>query len=874
MRSVESTSKHSLCVGYSFIVVAVTLQFCAADPACADDPTEFFEKQVRPLLVKNCFNCHSAETNSKGGLRVDDRQGLVVGGNRGPAVVPGKPEASLLVAAISHTDDAPKMPPEYKLADAEIETLKRWIADGVPWTRIDVPEWIGKPNEGYDRLRKEHWSWQPLTEVAPPAVQDTAWPLDDIDRFVLARLESQNLKPVPAADKLSLIRRVTYDLTGLPPTPAQISQFLSDVSPQAYEKVIDRLLASEAFGERWGRHWLDVARFGESSGASRNLPMPHAWRYRDYVIDAFNRDKPYDLFLREQIAGDLLPASSLRQKSEQLVATGFLAIGVKDVNQRFKVRFLMDNVDEQIDTVSRAILGLTVSCARCHDHKFDPIPTTDYYALAGIFRSTDLCAGLRNRMGGSGLDYYDPEMLIDLGSDQPSLPTNAEITRLRNRTNELRSQIQKLDQIKEPPEAKQAATDSKQPLKQELEATQKQLDQITDSSHGIISYGVRDSATVADTEIRVRGEAEQLGPIVPRGFLSVLPDIPSAKVNPQQSGRLELAGWLTSPANPLTSRVLVNRLWQHLFGQGLVTTVDNFGVTGDVPSHPELLDYLALRLVRSGWSVKKTIRSILLSRSYQLSVNTTPKNLEADPMNRWIWRHSPRRLDAEEIRDSMLAAAEQLDRTRPKGSLAAGLRVVEVNNNGPEAKRILETAVASVHRSIYLPQVRGITPVSLEVFDYGDQGMVNGRRARTTVAPQSLYLLNDPFVEKQARVLAERLLANGSADDLERVNRAYWLTVSRAPTNVELDRALQFVSSYAVLLEEQPARESVAAVKVAQPAEASASNATEAAAGSEKDRSVAPATLAGGTAEANGRLEAWAAFCQALFSSAEFRFVK
>lgn len=854
--------------------VLLCLVISAADKfANAEDPTEFFEKQVRPLLVKNCFNCHSAETNSQGGLRVDDRQGLIVGGRRGPAIVPGKPEASLLMTAISHPADGLKMPPEYKLADAEIETLKRWVAEGAAWTKVDVPEWIGKPNESYDRLRKEHWSWQPLKETSPPQVSDASWPLDDLDRFVLAQLESQNLKPVTPADKLTLIRRVTYDLTGLPPSPADISQFLSDVSPKAYETLIDRLLASEAFGERWGRHWLDVARFGESTGSSRNLPMPHSWRYRDYVIEAFNRDKPYDLFLREQIAGDLLPANSPRQKSEQLIATGFLAIGVKDVNQRFKVRFIMDNVDEQIDTVSRAILGLTVSCARCHDHKFDPIPTTDYYALAGIFRSTDLCAGLRNKMGGGGLDYYDPEMLIDLGSDQPSLPTNQEITRLRNRTNELRSQIQKLDQVKEPPEEKQAAAAKKEPIKKELDEAQKLLDQITDSGRGLIAFGVRDSATVSDTEIRIRGEAEQLGPVIPRGFLGLLPEVHTPPVNPQQSGRLELAAWLTSPDNPLTSRVIVNRIWQHLFSEGLVTSVDNFGVTGSTPSHPELLDHLALRFVRNGWSLKKTIRSILLSHSYQLSVNTTPENLEADPMNRWTWRHSPRRLDAEEIRDSMLAASGLLDRTRPKGSTAGGMRVIELNNNGPEARRILEAAAASVHRSIYLPQVRGITPTSLDVFDYGDQGMVNGQRARTTVAPQALYLLNDPFVEKQSLSLAERLLSNGSPDDLERVTRAYWMTVARAPTNTELDRALQFLSSYQVLRSQHPSPETIATTKTVKAAETTASNSTEAATVPDKDRPAATAATA--TAPATDtRLEAWAAFCQALFSSAEFRFVK
>ena len=362
------------------------------------------------------YTCHSARhTNAKGGLRVDDRNGLINGGNTGAAIVPGDPGGSLLIQAIRHEGDL-KMPPKKRLSDDQIRELSQWIKDGAAWPEVRSNAVVGKSNPKYDKARKEHWAWQPLKAAPLPSVHDIAWPRNDIDRFVLSRLEAAGLKPVADADRAALIRRVSYDLNGLPPTPEEVDAFVNDSSPEAFETVVDRLLASPAYGERWGRHWLDVARYGESTGASRNLPFPHAWRYRDYVIEAFNSDKPYDQFIREQIAGDLLPAKDQGERDKLNVATGFLAIGVKDVNQRFKVRFVMDNVDEQLDAVGRGILSMTVSCARCHDHKFDPIPTAEYYALAGIFRSSDLCAGLRNKMGGGGLDYYDSQLLIALGT--------------------------------------------------------------------------------------------------------------------------------------------------------------------------------------------------------------------------------------------------------------------------------------------------------------------------------------------------------------------------------------------------------------------------------------------------------------------------
>ena len=834
-------------VAFASAILAVAAPAASGQPAARDVATlvEFFEKKVRPVLVENCYNCHSANTNSKGGLRVDDRNGLIHGGGRGPAVVPGQPEKSLLIHAVRHTHKEVSMPPKKHLSEAEIADLTKWIKDGAAWPAVRVPASIGRPNPAYAKLRKEHWAWQPLRQTLTPPVKDAAWARDDIDRFLLAKLEAKGLKPVRDAEALTLIRRVTFDLTGLPPTRAETADFVeawdkASAKPQAarpqtavWERVVDRLLASPAFGERWGRHWLDLARYGESTGSARNLPYPHAWRYRDYVIDAFQSDKPYDQFIREQIAGDLLPAKSQRERDELLVATGFLAMGVRDVNQRFKVRFVMDNIDEQIEAVTHSVLALTASCARCHDHKFDPIPTTDYYALAGIFHSSDNCAGLRNKMGGGGLDYYDSAMLLHLGSGVRTQPDRNLAEKVKLAKAEFEKARTEFNALFGTPEGKALAPDGR-PMQMIARIKMKRLQAewlaLTDpAAAGPVAMGVRDAKTVGDTEIRIRGEAEKLGPTAPRGFLSVL-DFPGApKINPNQSGRLELAQWLTHEKNPLTPRVMANRVWKHLFGQGLVSSVDNFGVTGDVPSHRELLDHLAARFMRGGWSVKKLVRALVLSRAYQLSAETTAGNVAVDAANRLLWRHSPRRLDAEEIRDAMLAVSGKLDLSRPKGSAAMDLKVTELSNTSPLAKKLEEDAKKSLHRSIYLPLLRTLTPRALEVFDFAEQGLVSGSRDSTTVATQALYLLNDPFVRQQSQALASRLIQN-DVDEFARIHLAYQLALNRTATKKEAARARSYLNEY------------------------------EAAARQE------------GVTEP--RTAAWASLSQAILASAEFRYVR
>lgn len=831
MRRIWSGLRVLLAVAIGFGRLAPTV---AADDKSADDRSaarlEFFERHVRPIFAKHCVACHSADTKPAGDLRVDDRQGLLVGGKTGPAVVPGKPGESLLLKRVVK-GASKRMPAEGEpLNDEQIAVLTRWIEDGAAWPTLDVK--VQRDIAEYQELRAKHWSWQPVRDVSVPDVIDRSWPRDDIDRFILDRLEQAKLAPVGDADKGTLLRRVTYDLTGLPPTTDELDDFLRDTSESAFERVVERLLKSPAFGQQWGRHWLDVARYGESTGPSRNIPYPHAWRYRDYVIQSINDDVPFDQFVREQIAGDLLSAADDSQRNRQLVATGFLALGVKDVNQRFQVRFVMDNVDEQIDVVSRAILGLTVSCARCHDHKFDPVPQHDYYALAGIFTSTEMYAGLRNQMGGSGLAYYVPKRLMLLqGDTAPADP--AEVERL---TEEARTAKEKWESVRGTPEGlktTEGGVPYQRTLRAKYDQAEAKLAALTDPvARGHAAHGVRDAEKIGDTELRVRGEAEKLGPVIPRGFLSVV-DVPAATpVNSAQSGRLELANWLVDEANPLTARVFVNRVWSRLFGRGLVGTVDNFGTTGDVPTHPELLDYLARATVEDGWSLKRLVRRLVLTRSYHLASSATSDHLAVDPQNKLVWRHAPRRLTAEEIRDSMLAAAGVLHSADPGDSPARKLRMVEMGDTGAEAQGLHKYADDSTLRSVFLPQLRGVTPQALAAFDPVEQSLVSGSREVTTVPAQALFLLNSSFVRQRARELAERLLALPIDDEDERVRSAYRQVFGRSATDSEVARASAFVAQYSATVE--------------------------------NDQSVKPA---------DARQAAWLALVQALFATAEFRYV-
>jgi hypothetical protein len=831
---------------------------------------EFFEKKIRPLLSQSCYKCHSATSQKlKGNLRLDSRDSLLAGGDSGPAVTPGDPQHSLLIQAVRHATDDLQMPPKEKLPDGAIADLEQWVRMGAPWPQETAAP-VAKPTADrkvdYEQLRREHWAWQPIKPVTVPQPRDTSWAMSDVDRFVLAKLEASALKMVAPAEKTALIRRVTFDLVGLPPTVQEVDAFLNDSSPDAFAKVVDRLLASPQFGEKWGRHWLDVARYAESTGMSRNFPYPQAWRYRDYVIDSFNADKPYDRFVTEQIAGDLLPFTSPEQHNQQLIATGLLALGPKDLNERDRAKFVMDNVDEQIDVVGRAVLGMTISCARCHDHKFDPIPTEEYYSLAGIFRSTAILTGFQNKLGGA--NAFDPKLVVALEGDATPPPEAVEahernVQQLKQRVERVRAEVvalgaptarpnRFLEKVKsnlapsnKPVDNRQFVIRQRQRQLAQLEAELRSME-AAGPGGGPTAVGVRDVARPADCRVHIRGETDKLGPEVPRGFISLVRLPGSQKVNPSQSGRLELAQWLTSKDNPLTARVMANRVWAHLFGQGLVRTVDNFGTTGEKPSHPELLDYLAAQFMRDDWSVKKLVRSLVLSRTYQVSATYDTPCAEVDPSDRLLWRMAPRRIDAESIRDAMLAVGGNLEITRPVGSPVMNLPYVEVRgvNNNPVKERPNRPRPPGVVttdsncRSVYLPVMRGLVPPALDVFDFAEPSLSTGSRDVTTVATQALYLMNNPLVMEQSHRLAERLLAEKSLDDPARVELAYRTALSRKPTETERKQAAEYLAAYS-------------------------KDVTDGQSQPKKNK----------RGPADSRADAWASLCQVLLASAEFRYV-
>jgi hypothetical protein len=768
---------------------AVTPARLAAESPPNPEQIAFFEKSIRPVLVKECYSCHAATAKKvRGGLTLDTREGLHKGGENGPAVVPGDTKKSLLLQAIRHARDELKMPPKKKLPAEVIADFEKWVAMGAPDPRGGTAKVV--KNEIDIEKGRAFWAFQPPKRNEPPAVKDAAWPRGDIDRYLLAALEAKGLTPVADADPRTLVRRVTFDLIGLPPTPEDVEKFVKDyaANPEAaLASVVDKLLASPQFGERWGRHWLDVVRYAESSGRAVNTAYPHAWRFRDYVISSFNKDKPFDRFLREQVAGDLLTAKDDAEKSELLTATGFLAIGPKAHDERNPQQFRMDVADEQIDATFQSFQALTVACARCHDHKFDPIPQKDYYALSGIFRSTETCYGTI-RM----IQSNHPSALV-------TLPKNGGApVGLEPLTAERREAIQK--QIKDNREQAAAITGQNAFIRrifmQARRATlESQLAMYeSDGTPKPLAMGVRDRTFASDSKVYIRGELDQPGETVKRGFPQVLTT--KQPTIAEGSGRRELAEWLASRDNPLTARVMANRVWLHLIGRGLVATPDNFGASGQRPSHPELLDHLALAFADDGWSVKKLVRTIVLSRAYRLSSHFDDRNFEADPDNVLVWRMPRRRLEAEALRDTMLTVGGRLDLNPPKGS------PLEQFGEGPAGFRLRfrgpagggDTALET-HRTVYMPIVRDQLPEVLTLFDFPDPSLILGERATTTVPAQSLYLMNNPFVIRQAEALADKLLAGGG-DDAARLTRAYQLCFSRPPSDRELKGAREFLADY------------------------------------------------------------------------------
>ncbi len=1096
------------------LTIALAAQVALADevdPAAAD----FFEKKIRPVLAQHCYECHSGEAKQlKAGLRVDARDLIRQGGESGPAVVPGKVEESLLIAALRYENF--EMPPTGKLPDDVVADFVKWVEMGAPDPR-DVADAASAAKRVIDiEAGRRFWAFRTPVRSDVPQAADAAWAQGDIDRLVRIRQEEAGLGPGRDAERRTLIRRASFDLTGLPPSTEEIAAFLGDESHDAWGKLIDRLLDSPRFGERWGRHWLDVARYSDSTGGGRSMLFGEAWRYRDYVIDAFNADKPFDRFILEQIAGDLLPQPDYQQGQAQLIATAFLALGPTNYEEQDKEQLRMDVVDEQIDTVGRAFLGMTIGCARCHDHKFDPIPTADYYALAVIFRSTQTLihdnvstwiktplpvepemqqrlaaheqalsdvqsqiAALQGRLqalrgqlpivtvddeqvqdfngtwskssgvkefvgegyryaSGSGAQVTyrlplkhagryevrvsytahenrspnalvrvrhaggDAEMRIDqrlkppiddlyfpvgqyefasgeqlvtvstegttgavvadavqfvplfrveagaapalhIVDDPATLPgividnTAAEVTgawkdsvytksfvgagyihdnregrgtksvvfraelpqsgeyevRLSYTAGDSRAtrvpvkitlpgreETVYVNQRNEPDAdglfarlgrfafnndqtavvtvsnegtddgyvivdavqflpadlaassqapvatnadaAASAGNTDATDLLAELSAGESQLSTLNSQLSTLKSSApVKPPAVVSvkdedadrgDYRICIRGNVKNFGDVVPRGFLTVATTGETATISATVSGRLELAQWIASPRNPLTARVAVNRVWSHLFGTGLVRTVDNFGSTGETPSHPELLDYLAIRFVDGGWSVKGLIREIMLSRTYQLACDPLPANSSADPENRLLTHQNRRRLDAEALHDSILSVSGVLD-------LTAGGDTVR-----PDTKSEYGYRFDVGRRAVYLPVFRNQLPDLFAVFDFPDPNLSQGRRTTSTLSTQALFLMNSQFVAAEARRTAERLLA-GEPDAHQRLDVLYERALGRLPDESERRLALEYL-----------------------------------------DKSE--------TADGNMRLERWTGLCQGVIGCIDFRYIE
>ena len=887
--------------------VVISLLLLAAGARAASDPAddEFFEKSIRPLFIEHCNECHSSTSKKlKGGLKLDTRDDILKGGDSGPALVPGEPEKSLLIHAVHWSDADLEMPPKNKLKPEQIAALERWVRMGATHTGKVTVTATDSPAS-----KTNHWAYQPLRAPEVPQPRDSQWPRNDIDRFIFAKLESKNLRPAQDADRVVLIRRLYFDLVGLPPPPAVVQN-----TNETYEQIVDRLLAAPQFGEHWGRHWLDVARFGESV-TLRGFIFKEAWRYRDYVIESFNRDRPFSDFIKEQIAGDLMGDASIAEKQRRLIATSFLAIGNWNLEEQDKKALEMDVVDEQLDTIGKAFLAQTIGCARCHDHKFDPIPAHDYYAMAGILRNAKTLthanvsawierplplepaeeamhreheaqvAALEielktakaratsresivkiSGLSGVVVDSAHAKVVGDWQHSQhikhyigdgylhdqdkkkgeksltftPELPragrfevrfafshassraTNVPVTVFhaqgetavrvnQQQTPPLDGRFVSLGQFQFetngfayvlvgtedtkgfvtadavqflPADAFSEATPiakSTQPENKfaahvkELEAKLKKLKD-TGPKRTLIPT-VKEADRIDDAPIHIRGSVHNLGAKVPRGFLTVAYRGEVPRIPQDQSGRLELAEWIASDDNPLTARVIVNRVWGWLTGDGLVRSVDNFGTTGEAPSHSKLLDHLATRFMTEGWSIKKLVREIVLSHTYQLSSRADAHAPTADPENHLYSRMNRRRLPAEAIRDAMLSVSGKLD-------LEVGGRTFPENRAADYGFEY-----AGARRSVYVPVFRNAVPEIFEAFDFAPPTMVVGKRNTSTVPTQALFLLNHPFVRDQATAAAAKL-----SPQPDPIAQAYWLALGRAPTIAERNLAKQYLA--------------------------------------------------------------------------------
>ena len=881
---------------------------------------EFFESKVRPILAHHCYECHGPE-KQKSDLRLDHISTILRGGERGPALVRGDVEASRIVEAARYQNTDLQMPPRRKLADEQIAVLEQWIAMGAPWPDEPAPagEASGRGTERYDvqQRKAEHWAWRPIRKAVPPRVARTDWPLTEIDRFILAALEAAGVAPAPPADRTTWLRRVHLDLIGLPPTVEQVRQFLDESSPDAYEKVVDRLLCSPRFGERWARHWMDLVRYAETYGHEFDFPIPQAWRYRDYLIRALNADVPYDQLVREHIAGDLLerPRRHLAEGyNESVIATGFWYLHEQTHAPTDVRQHQAERIDNQIDVMTKTFLGLTVACARCHDHKFDAISTADYYALAGflqssrqdyamldpggtiaqgverlrelydgvvkhqraevpsspatqiaeggsdaaVFASFDndlegwtasgfaflhapepgaahsgllgrrlhgvlrsptftitqpklfICAAgenakLRVIIDGYIMDEFNPLLFagliasVDTGGKFNWFTIQGDYGRYVGH----RAYIEVIDggdgwiavdevrfgRGEAPPEASSSTGAGRTPyiIPDSIAAEMRRIDEQLPAPVRVLAMT---DGTAEDSPVFIRGSHRTPGDLVPRRFLEALsgPDQPPIE---HGSGRLELARRLLDESNPFAARVAVNRLWHHLFGRGIVPTVDNFGVLGQPPSHPELLDYLALELQRCGWSQKSILRQIVLSQTYRMS--SAPADAHAqrvDPTNVLLHRMNIKRLEGEAIRDALLAVSGRLDGSMYGPPVAVHLTPFMDGRGRPGQSGPLDGAG---RRSVYLEARRNFLSPFMLAFDTPTPFTAFGQRTVSNVPAQSLILMNDPFIVEQARLWAAGLMGNPRLSTLEeQVEQMYLAAFARCPTREEQAAAQRF----------------------------------------------------------------------------------
>lgn len=939
----------------TFALSAAWIVACSSPVVAADESErssavgmEIFESKIRPALIEHCIRCHGAE-KQQGGLRLDAAEGWKEGGDTGEVIVAGMPAASLLLTAIEYEDSGLEMPPKGILPKETIEAFREWIRLGAPDPRkmndseVDGDSSNEKAGPPSVEEGRQFWAFQPLRHADVPADESDQWSATPIDRFIRQEHLAAGIQPVPDASREALLRRVSFDLTGLPPSPVEVEQFLQDESPDAYSNLVDRLLNSKAYGERWGRNWLGVVRYAESSGGGRTLLFPDAWRYRDYVIDAFNDDMPYDQFVKEQIAGDLLPAENWQDRRRQLIATAFLLLGPTNYERQDKDVLEMDVVDEQLDTLGKSMLGMTIGCARCHDHKFDPIPMKDYYAMAGILKSTkamihsnvsqwnkvtlpvspeqeaeiaaqqkkldeaikvltqidkqiadakvalvaaggtleeenaprknrsfspDELTGLvvdnlqaeligewmesahvryfvgenyvhdQNDAFGEKRIHFRPE-LKQAGEYEVRIAYNSDSGRTKKAQVEIAHQggktlievnqrkrpeidgvlhslgrfsfdpadgptvtlwnhakgggvliadavvfvpVSQEEQVAEQEAVEVPVSEALSMAKKkltELDAAFKKQRSVVDALKAQlpprpIAMAAVDGEDAGDIHLAIRGVVHNQGALTPRGVMQVASDQPSPEIPKGQSGRVELAEWVGDPQNPLTARVMVNRIWGWLFGNGIVSTVDNFGSMGQLPTHPELLDYLASEFISEGWSVKQLVRQMVMSRVYRLGTDRNADQLAIDPDNRLHWRMDRKRLRAGDIRDALLAVSGQLD-------LTYGGKNMKPGTSSEYGYRF-----ESPRRSVYVPVFRNTLPEMFEVFDFPDPNIQTGARNESTIASQALLLMNHPFVIEQSRLAAENLLQSGPSATEQRIDQAFRQVLGRSPSDAEM----------------------------------------------------------------------------------------